>query len=530
MGASLVPSSDDDDWEYRRKRARLEEKLQQQQQRHLSTLSIEQWDKAIRRMHSQIGLSKSDRKLLSQSRGMTEEQIDRGLYFSLAPYQDISAAIPLNFPGVHSSGRTLTNKYQGIAIPLFDSEGRAIAIQVRVTEEKVEGGRYRWLRNSHLANGELPLTFIRPDIVRRKQIALVEGTGFKPQIAADKLGQIVIGASGGQHSGSPQQLAKYLEAAVGEGVDTSTLQIYIDGGDVINSHVLNRLSTLVDLLTSWGKQVEIAWWGQETKDDPDIDELDDLDAIAIDPSNPNLSVTQFYEALVEQLGLDVEKSEWKTELVFDGQGKAVLNKDGTQKRKKYKLRRINSDSWKLFELFCEHRRAMKERRENPEETSSDVPATVENLYETEVGWNMGLSQTEQRIEGSFSGRKNEATDDDIQICLKQLRQVKTADDYRRIYERSERLVTEAWKLLNPPEQLRIQQICDEGIDPLSKWLEGERVWLWHPFAENKWGLATVKQVVRGACGFIYVLRDDGFGLHLGREKLHLIEPTNIELV
>jgi hypothetical protein len=111
MGASLVPHSDDDDLEYRRKRALREEKLQRQQQRQLSTLSIEQRDKAIRRMHSQIGLSRSDRNLLKQTRGMTDSQIDRGLYFSLASYQDLPAAIPLNFPGVHSSGKTLTNRY-----------------------------------------------------------------------------------------------------------------------------------------------------------------------------------------------------------------------------------------------------------------------------------------------------------------------------------------------------------------------------------------------------------------------------------
>jgi hypothetical protein len=379
------------------------------------------------------------------------------------------------------------------------------------------------------------------------------------------------------------------------------------------------------------------------------------DAIAIDPTNPNLSATQFYEALVEQLGLEVEKSEWKTELVSDGQGKAVLNKDGTQKRKKYKLRRISADSWKWFEMFCDHRREMKERRVPQEDTtndsvptipenvyemrvgwnmaqsntgheieggfhgaktetnltpvfktdesltstntqtterddvpttsqnlyksevgwnmtqsqteqriegdlesqkmetnlaalaqlrssqldssdeqqlstttqttkSNDVPTTPENLYEIGVGWNMGLSQTEQRIEGDFSPGKNEANNLEIQGCLKQLRQVKTADDYWQLYERSSQLVEEAWKLLFAPEQLRIQQICDEGIDPLSRWKEGERVMLWHPFAQEKWGLATVKQVVRGACGFIYVLRDDGFGLHLGRDKLGLIAP------
>jgi hypothetical protein len=293
MGASLVPSSDEDDLESRRKRARLEEKVQQQQQRQLSSLSIEQRDKAIRRMHSQIGLSKSDRDLLKQTRGMTDSQIDRGLYFSLAPYQDLPAAIPLNFPGVHSSGKTLTNKYQGIACPLFDSEGRALAIQIRVTDEKVEGGRYRWLKNSHLVNGKLPLTFIRPQNLVRKHLALVEGTGFKPQLAADQLGQIVIGASGGQHAGSPQQLGDYLKAAAAMGIDVSTIQIYIDAGDIVNPHVMKRLVNLVDLLESWGKTVEIAWWGQQTKEEPDIDELEDISQIAYIPVEQFQPLTEF---------------------------------------------------------------------------------------------------------------------------------------------------------------------------------------------------------------------------------------------
>jgi hypothetical protein len=122
-------------------------------------------------------------------------------------------------------------------------------------------------------------------------------------------------------------------------------------------------------------------------------------------------------------------------------------------------------------------------------------------------------------------KENEPTNLEIQGCLKQLRQVNTADDYWELYEQNSQVIEEAWKLLHSPEQLRIQQICNEGIDPLSKWNEGERVWLWHPFAQEKWGLATIKQVVGGACGFIYALREDGFGLHLGRNKLHLIEPT-----
>jgi hypothetical protein len=178
---------------------------------------------------------------------------------------------------------------------------------------------------------------------------------------------------------------------------------------------------------------------------------------AIDPSNPNLSVTQFYEALVEQLGLEVEKSEWKTELVFDGQGKAVLNKDGTQKRKKYKLRRISSDSWQLFEMFGEHRQKQvassksllaseegslqqiskqqsikcdrpwryAERNRSVSVTNQahsntcdlppascdlindNVPTTPQKLYETEVGWNTTQFNMGQGIEGSFSAQKLE---------------------------------------------------------------------------------------------------------------------------
>jgi hypothetical protein len=76
-------------------------------------------------------------------------------------------------------------------------------------------------------------------------------------------------------------------------VDVSCIQIYLDGGDVVNPHVMKRLVNLVDLLTSWGKQVEIAWWGQETKEEPDIDELDDLSTISYIPVDQFQPLTEF---------------------------------------------------------------------------------------------------------------------------------------------------------------------------------------------------------------------------------------------
>ncbi len=292
MGASLVPDDGFDLEEYRRQQRKQEEKRQRRLQRQLSALSLLERDRAIRRLHATIGLTRSDRRHLKEERGLTDAQIDQGLYFSVEPYQELPAGIPINFPGVHWLGKQLTNRHRGIACVLFNPDGLAIGIQIRLTGDTNEG-RYRWLKGqngSHLPNGELPLTYIRPQEIKRKHPAILEGTGVKPQKAAHLLSQIVIGAAGGQHTGSPQQLAQYLDAAAADGVDTSVVQIYLDAGDPVNEHVLYRLNLLIKLLERSGRRVEIAWWNQVSKKEHlDIDELpdDELETITY------LSVAEF---------------------------------------------------------------------------------------------------------------------------------------------------------------------------------------------------------------------------------------------
>lgn len=64
---------------------------------------------------------------------------------------------------------------------------------------------------------------------------------------------------------------------------------------------------------------------------------------------------------------------------------------------------------------------MLKRAVFPSASENDsVPTTPENVYKNGGGGNMSLSQTEQRVERDFSPRKIEATDDDIQTCLKEL--------------------------------------------------------------------------------------------------------------
>jgi hypothetical protein len=267
---------------------------------HQNGLILVERDRAIRRLHAYLGLKPEDREYLIKVRGLSLGQIARGLYFSLGLYQKLPAGlIGGQFPGACFNGTRLNNSRAGIACVLFDPSGRAIGIQLRITDDD-DGGRYRWLSgeySSHLRNGELPLTYIRPPQLKRQEPALIEGTGFKPQIAAWRLGQITIGASGGQHSSSPIQLRHNLRAAARAGGDGAKIQLYLDAGDVENPHVMSRWATLVQLLAHWGKTVEICWWGQRHKSAPDLDELEDLNSIETIPLfefNPLLVCQECY--------------------------------------------------------------------------------------------------------------------------------------------------------------------------------------------------------------------------------------------
>ena len=239
-------------------------------------------DAAIRKLHRALGLSEYDRHYLLE-RGIDQGQIDSKLYFSMEANQDVPVGIPENFPGRSANRHTFTNYAGGIACVAFNEKGEAIGLQIRNREVNAND-RYRWLSNrthsAHLPSGELPLTFVEPRLTKNPFIGLVEGIGIKPQVASHRLGQLIIGASGGQFLSSPKLLRRYLDAAIERGCDQRIIQIYPDAGDVLNQHVLRRLSALVAHLTESGYQVQIAWWNQIIKElSPDIDELFNPDCI-----------------------------------------------------------------------------------------------------------------------------------------------------------------------------------------------------------------------------------------------------------
>jgi hypothetical protein len=273
----FVPRKDRDfdrtEWEAK-KLERERSRLERQKNHAKNSLPIPDRDKALRKLSQSLGLSRRHQKALLD-RGLSESAIESGLFFSIYPNDDVPPSIPPNLPGV-INGKIAAGGV-GIACLAFDSEGRAIGYQIRL--ENVTDSKYRWakgLTSSHLPNGELPITFI-PNDKESDRVWLTEGI-LKPFVAAHKHGINAIGAAGGHFSGAANQ----IKNAIGP---YREVIISPDAGDINNPQVMLRWSKEIKFLESLGKPILIGWWGQETKNDDDIDEIGNLDQVGfITPS------------------------------------------------------------------------------------------------------------------------------------------------------------------------------------------------------------------------------------------------------
>ena len=244
------------------------DRLEREREHAKNALSIPDRDLSLRKLSQSLGLSQHHRQALLD-RGLSESQIETGLFFSISPNKPVPADIPPNLPGVNNG--KIASGGTGIACLAFDGEGRVIGYQIRL--ENVTDSKYRWakgLTSSHLADGELPITVI-PNGKDKNQVWLSEGI-LKPFVAAHKHGLNAIGAAGGHFSGAANQIKNAIEPY-------RELILCPDAGDINNHHVMLRWEKQINFLESLGKSILIAWWGQETKNDDDIDEIGSLESI-----------------------------------------------------------------------------------------------------------------------------------------------------------------------------------------------------------------------------------------------------------
>lgn len=247
----------------------------------------------FRRLSEGLGLTQEHRRIL-QARGLNNEAINRGLFFSVIPDQFIPKGIDARTPGV-GFGNRLAVGQSSLACPAFDPSGNIIGIQLRL--DKATCNKYRWSKGkypSHLCNGELPITVARPINGKPSGIAMCEGI-LKPYVAAQVHRRVFIGASGANFASSLEQLKIYLDAISSE-FETKVILFYPDAGSVNNTHVVRSYRKTFDLLEGLGYEVRIAWWGQAKKQDKDCDEI---------PGNiyiDHLSLVQFEEICIQHGG------------------------------------------------------------------------------------------------------------------------------------------------------------------------------------------------------------------------------------
>lgn len=249
-------------------------------------LTIAQRDKQIRTVCKYLGLTSAHHKELTR-RGLNSDQIEKGLFFSVVGYAELPNFIDERLSGVFvgkNGKKYLKGHPEGsIACVAFHGD-KAVGIQLRHPRKD---NKYTWLKgikSSHLNNGELPLTHLKMN--DGNELWITEGI-LKPFITSAKFGLNVVGASG---FNIPSEQFKQIIQDEGY----TRIIFGVDANTPNNKNILERLRNNINLAIESGVNADnifVAWWGQESKTDKDIDELDNLQQVKLIPSGEFLDKT-----------------------------------------------------------------------------------------------------------------------------------------------------------------------------------------------------------------------------------------------
>lgn len=262
----FYPRTDNDfdreNWE-REKAERQRERDRYREAISHATLSVGSKDKDIRAILEQLTLTDADRERLHR-RGFTDAQINKIGYVSVKQWQPIQGNIRY---GVNRRGN-LNNPCDGILCPIRNRKGQLIALRLHNHGHKENGlPKYLSFKGSNLKSGEFPIAVYGQNLASGV-VGITEGLEFKPARASYRLGIPVIGHNGTTFASSPLQTIETLR-----GLGASIVRLYPDGGVVGNPGLVAQYQKAIALYQSSGYLVEIAWWGQVTKGNTDIDEI-----------------------------------------------------------------------------------------------------------------------------------------------------------------------------------------------------------------------------------------------------------------
>ncbi|MGI2907952.1 hypothetical protein [Tolypothrix sp. VBCCA 56010] len=322
-------------WQQEQKLQKLS-RLKAEQQRRSGSLSESDRNKEISLVLSQLSLL-PEHKTDLQHRGLTDEQIAALKFCSVEQWQKLESEVSYKLAGISIHGKSLITQ-AGYICPIRNPQGLITGWQLRA-DNASDGGKYKWASSrtrkrtygasSHLPNGELPINYCRPlNQLQSQYIGLTEGI-LKPQITAIKRNQIVLGAAAGNFAGSPATFKSYLEHASYELGNTKDVILYVDAGAIANPNVMNQYRRTYKLVTKIGYNCVVAWWGQYSKTDCDIDELSADVEVAL------ITFSQF-----EEIARSSNRDERLTQWIKDLFGKLAKKADKQMRRFSHRKKEV----------------------------------------------------------------------------------------------------------------------------------------------------------------------------------------------
>lgn len=180
-------------------------------------------DKVFRVFINTFPLKEEHLKHLKEERGLTDEEIEEGLYFSFPDRRSMSrftSQLSKEFPEQGSDVLEgipgfYKKKYdnlwtfafnKGIGFGIQNAHGQVVGIQVRRDEKKDEhASRYVWFSSSfamyddekyeHGTSSGAPIDVVYPDVIKNRTVMITEGR-FKAQVLAKTTGSICISVQG----------------------------------------------------------------------------------------------------------------------------------------------------------------------------------------------------------------------------------------------------------------------------------------------------------------------------------------------
>ncbi len=206
--------------------------------------------------------------------------------------------------GVSAAGRWTLPSCE--LMPLFNEQGQIVACQMRGAD-----GSQRWLsseeRPMHRLDKSWPLSVHNPD-AGGTEVNAADGVK-KAAIIGAITGMPTFGSAGSRYMSTLAGVRSFLDRACPPGLGTYTVVINFDAGDPENLAGLAReLLRFAGVLTEWGYNCRLRFWGQMSKPGPDDEgtEFCDLDELLL--QHPEVGVPQetltprqFYDLLAPQI-------------------------------------------------------------------------------------------------------------------------------------------------------------------------------------------------------------------------------------